>query len=373
MWKRISKILQVNEEHTRIEQEKEERGDASQIFQLAIVQIEQAIHKNSVIWENVRKNKEELYQKIEQIKYAIQQEETSLQYALRSKNKSLSSSHILQKENLEKQKREFEILYNTVLQTWQQMQLQKQKLTLQLQELKTKEILLTNKLQNAKNQRELQVVLDDLEISDEIDLFEDKVNQAQIEVDLVDGVLDIENQIDGLDANSLQDIDEKINKKFENYQQQEQDKVQEKQRKRIEQLFSRNENKTQQQKANEKKQLEEKRKNLLEQFKTNHTNHTKNINTNDNKKLEDEIKAHFEKENKITENKTDVLNNFFYQSDKLEGKTEDKSTNTGKKSVINDFFGNNKDEKKKEIFTEEPKKTEEQLSKEEQMKKFFGK
>jgi hypothetical protein len=370
MWKRISRILQVNEEHAHIEQEKEERGDASQIFQLAIVQIEQAIHKNSVIWENVRKNKEELYQKIEQIKYAIQQEEASLQYALRSKNKSLSSSHILQKENLEKQKREFETLYNTVLQTWQQMQLQKQKLTLQLQELKTKEILLTNKLQNAKNQRELQLVLDDLEISDEIDLFEDKVNQAQIEVDLVDGVLDIENQIDGLEANSLQDIDEKINKKFENYQQQEQDKVQEKQRKRIEQLFSRNENKTQQQKANEKKQLEEKRKNLLEQFKTNHK---KNVNTNDNKKLEDEVKAHFEKENKTTENKSDVLNNFFSQSDKLEEKTEYKSTNTGKKSVINDFFGNNKDEKKKEIPTEEPKKSEEQLSKEEQMKKFFGK
>jgi len=207
MWKRISRILQANEEHTRVEQEKAEKGDASQIFQLAIVQIEQAIQKNSVIWENVRQNKEELYQKIEQIKYAIQQEETSLQYALRSKNKSLSSSHILQKENLEKQKIQFETLYNNVLQTWQQMQLQKQKLTLQLQELKTKEVLLTNKLQNAKNQRELQQVLDDLEVSNEIDLFEDKVNQAQIEVDLVDGVLDIENQIDGLEANSLHDLD----------------------------------------------------------------------------------------------------------------------------------------------------------------------
>ncbi len=368
MWKRISRILQANEEHARIEQEKAERGDASQIFKLAIVQIEQAIHKNSVIWENVRKNKEELYQKIEQIKYAIQQEETALQYALRSKNKSLASSHILQKENLEKQKREFETLYNNVLQTWQQMQLQKQKLTLQLQELKTKEILLTNRLQNAKNQRELQQVLDSLEISDEIDLFEDKVNQAQIEVDLVDGVLDIENQIDGLEANSLQDIDEKINKKFENYQQQEQEKIQEKQRKRIEQLFSRNENKTQQQKQNEKKQLEEKRKNLLEQFKTNHI---KNVNSNDNKKLEDEIKAHFDKENKTTENKSDVLNNFFSQSERG---SESKLINTEKESVINDFFGKNeKVEKKKQTPKEEAKKSEEQLSKEEQMKKFFGK
>lgn len=352
MWKRISRILQANEEHTRIEQEKEERGDASQIFKLAIVQIEQAIQKNTVIWENVRKNKEELYQKIEQIKYAIQQEETSLQYALRGKNKSLANSHIIQKENLEKQKREFETLYNNVLQTWQQMQLQKQKLTLQLQELKTKEILLTNKLQNAKNQRELQLVLDDLEISNEIDLFEDKVNQAQIEVDLVDGVLDIENQIYGLEANSLQDLD----KKFDNYQQEQQDKVQEKQRKRVEQLFSRNEHKTQQQKQNEKKELEEKRKKLLEQFKTNHT---KTANSNKNKKLED---------------KSESVNNFFSQSDNV----EDKSTKTAKESIMSDFFGNttntNKVEEKKEKPQKEiEKKSEEQLSKEEQMKKFFGK
>lgn len=366
MWKRISKILQANENHARIEQEKQERGDASQIFKLAIVQIEQAIQKNSVIWENVRKNKEELYQKIEQIKYAIQQEETALQYALRSKNKSLASSHILQKENLEKQKREFETLYNNVLQTWQQMQLQKQKLTLQLQELKTKEILLTNRLQNAKNQRELQQVLDDLEISDEIDLFEDKVNQAQIEVDLIDGVLDIENQIDGLEANSLQDLDKQLDKKFENYQQQEQDKIQEKQRKRIEQLFNRNENKTQQQKQNEKKQLEEKRKNLLEQFKTNHT---KTVNNNDNKKLEDDIKSHFEKENKIG-TKTDVLNNFFSQSN---NNTQDNSNKDVDKSVIDDFFGNSKIEDKREQPKEIEKKSETQLSKEEQMKKFFGK
>ena len=313
MWKRISKLLQANENHAIREQEKEERGDATQIFQLAINQIEQAIQKNSSIWENVRQNKEELYQKIEQIKYAIQQEETALQYALRSKNKALSSSHILQKENLEKQKREFESLYNTILQTWQQMQLQKQKLTLQLQELKTKEILLTNKLQNAKNQRELQQVLDSLEISDEIDLFEDKVNQAQIEVDLVDGLLDIDNQIDGLETNSIKELDKKI----ENYQQEEENKIQEKQKKRIEQLFNRNENKTQQQKETEKKELEEKRKNLLEQFKTTHT---KTLNNSENKKLEDDIKTHFKNTENPTkiENKSTILDSFFSQDNKIE-------------------------------------------------------
>ena len=356
MWKRISKILQANENHARREQEKAERGDASQIFKVAMVKIEQAIHKNTRIWENVRKNKEELYQKIEQIKYAIQQEETALQYALKSNNKSLASSHILQKENLEKQKTQFEALYNNVLQTWQQMELQKQKLTLQLQELKTKEVLLTNKLQNAQNQRELQQVLDDLEVSDEIDLFEDKVNQAQIEVDLVDGVLDIENQIDGLEATSVQDID----KKFNAYKQEENEKHRAKQRKRVEQIFSRNENKTQQQKTDEKKKLEEKRQQLLEQFKTTHN---KTVNQKENQKLQDEIKAHFEK---TGEKQESIVDNFFSQSDKKIETPSEKTTD--KKSLIDDFFSQN--ESKEEKKTDN---TKEQLSKEEQMKKFFGK
>lgn len=356
MWKRISKILQANENHARREEEKAQRGE---IFKVAMVKIEQAIYKNTRIWENVRKNKEELYQKIEQIKYAIEQEETALQYALRSKNKSLASSHILQKENLERQKKEFEALYAQVLQTWQQMELQKQKLTLQLQELKTKEVLLTNRLQNAKNQRELQLVLDDLEISDEIDLFEDKVNQAQIEVDLVDGVLDIENQMEGLQANSLDELD----KKFDAYQQKEQDKIQEKQRKRVEQIFSRNENKTQAQKADEKKQLEEKRKQLLEQFKETHH---KTVNESDNQKLQDDIKAHFEKAN-AKEDKRSVLNDFFSQTEKTE------KEDTSKKSVIDDFFNQDEKQQGEKPTQQKNQKTEQELTKEEQMKKFFGK
>jgi phage shock protein A len=153
MWKRIRNIFKVNSQTEE---------SPSVMIQRAIYEMRLSVEDSNVAIKNAQVSQYEIQKKLDAYKgdaSRLQKEATDLA----KKKKAQEAKQILaQKELVDKQVAQYEALNNNILQTIAHLQFQQQQMKLKIDELQTKEVLLSAKLTNAKTQAEIAQQLSEL-------------------------------------------------------------------------------------------------------------------------------------------------------------------------------------------------------------------
>lgn len=153
MWKRIRNIFKANDEG---------QENPSVLIQRAIHEMHLSIQDSSVAIKNAKVSQYEIQKKLDQYRAdaaQLQKEATDL---VKKKKEQEAKQVLAQKELVDKQVAQYEALNGNILQTINQLQFQQHQMKLKIDELHTKEVLLSAKLTNAKTQAEITQQLSEL-------------------------------------------------------------------------------------------------------------------------------------------------------------------------------------------------------------------
>ncbi len=183
--------------------------------------------------------------------------------AVKNRREDIAQNILHKKATLDAQIDQYKLLSQNVLATVKQLESQIQKLNWQKQEIRTKETILTAKLENAQTQKELQQSLKELDESGQFNLFEEEVLKMQMEADLTNDILSLEREFDQLEPqNNVEFVKKKIEKKHL----EEQSRKEEQQLKRLNVLFGQNATQEAKVLAEKKQSIEHKKQTLLNEL-----------------------------------------------------------------------------------------------------------
>lgn len=178
MWKRIRNIFKVN---SQIEE------SPSVMIQRAVYEMTLSIQDSSVAIKNAQVSQYEIQRKLDAYKSdaaKLHKEATDL---VKKKKEQEAKQILTQKELIDKQVAQYEALNNNILQTISHLQFQQHQMKLKIDELQTKEVLLSAKLTNAKTQAEISQQL--TELSQVTDLHFDQLEQDALQMETMTNVL----------------------------------------------------------------------------------------------------------------------------------------------------------------------------------------
>lgn len=343
MWKRISNLLKASYEKPK---------DSKETITLALQEIEQAIIKQKATLQELSQNKEYISSKQEKLKKESDYLNDELAFAVRSHRDDLADELIKRKMNIDKQVNEYKALIKNISNAIHQVETQLRKLELKKEEAKSKELVLSAKMQTAKTEIELKQHLEELYEGGELEKLEQEAEQLQIEAELSRNVVELDKQLEAIqEQHILQEFKNELHAQDQLTRQQREEQRQ----KRIEQMLAATaaqEAKMEQQKI---KELQNKRLALLNYFKE--TDNTPNTDTQTKKKL---LETFFNENPTVISNTNpnsnakipDKFKDFFAQEptpppstipDKakafFEEKPQTSSPSDPKKKLLDDFFG----------------------------------
>ncbi|TAH22728.1 MAG: hypothetical protein EAZ08_00400 [Cytophagales bacterium] len=180
MWKRIRNIFKTDSQG-KLE------DDPAILIQRAIHEMNHSVQDSSVAIKNAQIGQYEIQRKLDAYKEdaaRLQKEATDF---VKKKKDNEAKQVLTQKALIDKQVAQYEMLNNNILQTVSHLQFQQHQMKLKIDELHTKEVLLSAKLTNAKTQAEISQQLN--EISQFTDLHFEQLEQDAMHIENVTNVL----------------------------------------------------------------------------------------------------------------------------------------------------------------------------------------
>ncbi|MCU0391533.1 MAG: PspA/IM30 family protein [Thermoflexibacter sp.] len=153
MWKRIRNIFKANDEG---------QENPSVLIQRAIHEMHLSIQDSNVAIKNAKTSQYEIQKKLDQYRADAAQLQKEATELAKKKKEHEAKQVLVQKELVDKQVSQYEALNNNIWQTINQLQVQQQQMKLKIDELQTKEVLLSAKLTNAKTQADITQQLHEL-------------------------------------------------------------------------------------------------------------------------------------------------------------------------------------------------------------------
>jgi phage shock protein A len=153
MWKRIRNIFKANDQ---------EQENPSVLIQRAIHEMHLSIQDSNVAIKNAKTSQYEIQKKLDQYRADAAQLQKEATELAKKKKEHEARQVLAQKELVDKQVSQYEALNNNIWQTINQLQVQQQQMKLKIDELQTKEVLLSAKLTNAKTQADITQQLHEL-------------------------------------------------------------------------------------------------------------------------------------------------------------------------------------------------------------------
>ncbi len=331
MWKRIKKIWQSREEES-VEKDTSPKG----LINTALKEITEAIEKNEELLQETTENRNRKKSKVESFLTQSDQLEIKIKQAI-GKGKDLHAQELLAKRKLvDQQLVQYSKLYETLHKTVVKLEAQISRLKWQKEEINSKEVVLSAKLESAQTQKELDDVLGELEEEDTFELFEEEIIKLELERSLTNDLLELGDEIEKVEEEASLDslreeIEEEKRLKREKEQKEEMDK--------ISQLFERSFDDDKEKEALEKKQKEigEQREKLFDQLFSEKKEKEKSNQIDDfftqEKQKEKSVDDFFTDESK----KNKDIDDFFNQTDEKLKKKKDKDDDD-QSGEIEDFF-----------------------------------
>jgi phage shock protein A len=259
MWKRISKLLASTESKPKTSKE---------MVGLAVREIDEAVHQNKQTLQELKQNKEYITSKLEKLKAESKHLQDEAAFAVRARRDDLAEDLLRRKSMAEKQMTDYKGLIKNLSEAINQVESQIRKLELKREETKSKELVLSARMQSAKTEIEVNQHLEEFYQSTDLDSMEVEAEKLQIEAELSRGVVELDKQIEAIQEKTV--VDEFKNQVEQEDQQAKQQQEAQRQ-KRIEQMLSSNNPKEAQLQQEKMKELEQKKLDLLNKFKTTET------------------------------------------------------------------------------------------------------
>lgn len=180
MWKRIRNIFKTDSQGKL-------QDDPAILIQRAIHEMNRSVQDSNVAIKNAQIGQYEIQRKLDAYKDdAARLQKEATDFAKKKKDNE-AKQVLTQKALIDKQVAQYEMLNNNILQTVSHLQFQQHQMKLKIDELHTKEVLLSAKLTNAKTQAEISQQLN--EISQFTDLHFEQLEQDAMHIENVANVL----------------------------------------------------------------------------------------------------------------------------------------------------------------------------------------
>lgn len=174
---RLSDILK-----SRQNDNKQEPAEPSpqQLLREAIVQLQNSLQRTDEAVKKAVQNKNSVARQLTDYRNQAKQLQYDASAAMKAGNEHEARNILARKANTDEQAKQFEQIYAQACETSHQVETQYGKLKLQLEELKAKELMLSAKLESAGAQRDINLILNDLD-NNGLQMLESQVIQAQLE------------------------------------------------------------------------------------------------------------------------------------------------------------------------------------------------
>lgn len=312
MWSKLGKNLATIFQKNK--KESNSSPSSTQFVALAIKEIEQAIQKNQITLDKTVENLNGIASQLQQFKTESEKLYKEAMTAVKNKQDDTAKSFLQKKASVDSQLQQYHTLYQNVWATVKQLESQIEKLRWQKEEIKTKETILTAKLENAQTQKELQQSLKELDDTGQFNLFEEEVLKMQMEADLTNDILSLEREFEQLDnPNQI----EFVKKDIEKQQIEEQNRKNEQQLKKLNLLFGQNTTQEAKILAEKKQTIEQKKQNLLNELIQSQYQSTKTNAIDDFFNQNPQIIQKIDNQsNEISASQQNLVDNFFKEEEK---------------------------------------------------------
>lgn len=259
MWSKFNKTLSKFIKNT---DEQSQETSPTQLIEITIQELEEAIIKTQTSLTQTSDNQQNIRQKLQEYQTKSSQLYNEAVTATKNQQEALAQELIRKKNLADKQVGQYEVLYTNVSNTVYQFESQIAKMRMKIEELRSKEVVLKAKLENAQTQKELGTYLTELNQNTDLEAFEDEINEIELEAKLV-------NDLQSLDDEEFEQLNNQTSlSNLKNDIAAEEEKIQ-KQReenrfKKINKIFEQNSTKEQQLSQNQQKSYKAKKQALLQ-------------------------------------------------------------------------------------------------------------
>jgi phage shock protein A len=187
MWLKLGKRVYDLFNNQRVEQEKNPQEEAAKLMKVAIVEIETAIKKHEVTLSQTTANQRDIAKQLQQHKNNSDRLYAEAAQQLKKRQEVLAQQLLNQKASEDKQVEQYTALLNNLNQVISQLEGQVGKMRWQLQEIKSREIMMVARMQNAKTQMELNDYLSELDNNLSFGL-ENEILKTEMQAEIVNGI-----------------------------------------------------------------------------------------------------------------------------------------------------------------------------------------
>ncbi|MEM9981638.1 MAG: PspA/IM30 family protein, partial [Bacteroidota bacterium] len=257
MWSKLSNLF--------IKQEKKALSP-EEVMDATIVSMEEAIQKSTGSFNAAQKRKEELRKRLSNYEAKAAKLSAEATQALKQGEELLAKTILSRKTPLDIQIRDYQKVYDEVAATVYKLEIQLNKMKLQLEQTQAKKALLIAQLSQAESRKEMAQQLDELDIS--TDIFEEEIIHNQLDAHLQeDDFAQEQEALDQFDqklaeANSLQQLQEKLAEEEKQRKAIEAERLQ----KKLQLLFNSTKEKEQQVHKEKQEALAQQKQALLQNF-----------------------------------------------------------------------------------------------------------
>mgnify|MGYP001071755120 FL=1 len=344
MWsklnKTLSKFIKNSDEKNQEDNDDVPEQAPTELIEITIQELEEAIAKTQTSLEQTSDNQQNI--KVQLLGYQRNAADFYRQAMEASKKgQDMQAQELVRKKNLaEKQAAQYQVLYTNVSGTVYQFESQIEKMRLKIQELRSKEVILKAKLENAKTQKELGTYLTELNQSADLEAFEDELNEIELEAKLVNDLQSLdEEEFDQIETQAgMASLQEDIAAEERRLQEQKDAR----RFKKINQIFSQNASHEKNLSQTQQKNYQAKKQKLMEALMQ------QNAQPQSTNKQSDPLQTFFENPNvktnldspKDTSKSQQILEDFA-QKPTPDASPDPSKDQTKQETLFDNFFGDN--------------------------------
>jgi phage shock protein A len=271
MWskfgKRLMDLWQQKKEQPQTQLSPEE--ETQKVMKVAQREIELAIQKHQTTLQQTTANQKELAQQLHQHRKNAEALQQKAMQAVKNRKDAEAQEYLNQKATEEQQVAQYQTLYENITKVVLQLEQQLNKMKWQLQELKSREIVMTARMQNAKTQKEVTEYLQELNMVMH-ESFDQELLRTEMEADILNGISESDKVLANTQGEFLlkQEMD-KLDRELKEAEERERKQKEANQQKRLEQAFGQSIEQDRKQQEEERRKREAERRKMIEQFNSN--------------------------------------------------------------------------------------------------------
>lgn len=194
MWSKLNKTLSKFIKNPEDNNDDVPEQAPTQLIEITIQELEEAILKTQHSLEQTSENQQNIRAKLQEYQTKSSEFYQEAVAATKKEQESLAQELIRKKNLADKQVAQYNVLYTNVSNTVYQFESQIEKMRLKIEELRSKEVMLKAKLENAKTQKELGTYLTELNQNADLEAFEHEINEIELEAKLVNDLQSLDDE-----------------------------------------------------------------------------------------------------------------------------------------------------------------------------------